>query len=128
MELTLKQERFAQAIAKGMSGADAYRLAYDVSEDTQPDTIYKRASELVHSGKVGGRIAQLKAEIAEKSLWTREMSVQALIKAYCVAEDGSNSAGMTGAIKELNSMHGFNEAQKIDLGIRQLPSSVDEFV
>jgi hypothetical protein len=56
----------------------------------------------------------LKAEIAEKQLWTRENSVKALIGAYKVAKEGNNASGMTGAIKELNAMHGFNAPVKVD--------------
>ena len=75
-----------------------------------------------------GRVAELKQTLSVKALWTREMSVKALIESYRVAKDRKNSNGMTGAVKELNAMHGYNEPQQIDLNIRQLPASVDDFV
>jgi hypothetical protein len=128
MSLTPKQEAFAQAIADGKTQSDAYRSAFDVSPTTKPETIHKRASELMSDGEVTGRVAELKKTLSAKALWTREMSVKALVESYRVAKDRKNSNGMTGAVKELNAMHGYNEPQQIDLNIRQLPASVDDFV
>jgi hypothetical protein len=109
-----KQEHFAQCIADGMTQADAYRTAFD-AENMKPETIHKRASELIGNGEVAGRVAELKEKLVTKALWTREMSVKALVSAYKVAQGSNSSTGMTGAIKELNAMHGFNAPQKVDL-------------
>lgn len=107
-KLTAKQEKFAQCIADGMNQADAYKEAFDVGSNTSPNTIYKRAHEVVNMGKVAGRINELRGKLADKALWTREMSVKALVQAY---REGSGSVRVA-AVKELNAMHGFNEAQK----------------
>ena len=109
-----KQEHFAQCIADGMTQADAYRTAFD-AENMKPETIHKRASELIGNGEVAGRVAELKEKLVTKALWTREMSVKALVSAYKVAQGKNNSSGMTGAVKELNAMHGFNEPSKLEL-------------
>ena len=114
MSLTSKQEHFCQSIADGMSQADAYRTAFD-ADNMKAETIHKRASELMANGEVSGRVSELKAKLAAKSLWTREMSVQALVSAYKIAKGKDNASGMTGAIKELNAMHGFNEPTKHEL-------------
>jgi len=114
MNLTPKQEHFAQCIADGMTQADSYRTAFDASK-MKAETIHKRASELMASGEVSGRVAELKAKLVSKALWTREMSVQALVSAYKIAKGKDNASGMTGAIKELNAMHGFNEPTKHEL-------------
>lgn len=121
MSLTAKQEAFAQAIADGMSQADAYRTAFDVKPTTKPETIHKRASELMADGDVAGRVASLKAALASKALWTREMSVKALIAAY---REGKPSDKIS-AVKELNSMHGFNAPQKIDVKADVAVSAID---
>lgn len=112
-KLTAKQEAFAQAVAGGMTQSDAYRHAYDAGGMSDA-TIWKRSGELMANGAVAGRVAELKAEIAEKQLWTRENSVKALIGAYKVAKEANNASGMTGAIKELNAMHGYNAPVKVD--------------
>ena len=112
--LTPKQEKFAACIADGMTQADAYRTAFDAGK-MKPETIHKRASELMGDGAVTGRVRELKGSLATKALWTREMSVQALVQAYKVAKEVNSATGMTGAVKELNAMHGYNAAQKVDI-------------
>lgn len=114
MSLTPKQDKFARCIADGMSQADAYRAAYD-AEKMKPDTIHKRASELMLDGAVKGRIQELRAKLEEKAIWTREMSVKALVQAYKVAQVQNNASGMSGAIKELNAMHGYNAPKQLEL-------------
>lgn len=103
MSLTPKQEKFAQCIADGMSQADAYRASFDCKK-SKNETIWKRASELVGNGAVSGRIAELRTKLEKKTLWTREMSVKALIGAY---KEGKPSEKIA-AVKELNLMHGYN--------------------
>jgi phage terminase small subunit len=112
--LTHKQEKFAQCIADGMTQSDAYREAFD-AENMKPETIHKRASELMGNGEVTGRVQELRSKLVTKGLWNREMSVKALVGAFNVAQGQNNASGMTGAIKELNAMHGFNEPQKVDI-------------
>ena len=109
-----KQEQFAQCIADGMTQADAYRTAYDASK-MKDSSIHVNASKLLADAKVAQRVAELKAKLVSKALWTREMSVQALVSAYKIAKGKDNASGMTGAIKELNAMHGFNEPTKHEL-------------
>ena len=112
--MTPKQERFAQCIADGMTQADAYRAAYG-ADKMKAETIHKRASELMSDGEVSGRVKELKAKLEEKAIWTREMSVKALVQAYKVAQVQNSSTGMSGAIKELNAMHGYNAPKQVEL-------------
>lgn len=107
VKLTAKQEAFCQGIADGLGQADAYRAAYD-AEGMKDSTIYPHASKLMKNDKVMARIAELKAAVQEKQLWSREMSVKALVQAY---KEGSGSVKVA-AVKELNAMHGYNEPTK----------------
>lgn len=112
MTLTAKQEAFAQAVASGMTQADAYRSAYD-AENMGDDTIYVKASELMSDGKVSVRVSELKEAIAIAALWTRLDSVQALAE---IAKGGESRANeKVSAIKELNLMHGFNAPTKVEI-------------
>lgn len=124
MTLTAKQEAFAQAIADGMSQADAYRTAYD-AENMADNTIYARASELMANSKVTDRVKELKSALAEKVLWTREMSVKALVQTF---RESSGSVKVA-AVKELNAMHGYNEPAKheinMNVGIVRYPGLDD---
>jgi phage terminase small subunit len=108
--LTLKQEKFAQCIADGMTQADAYRTAFDAKRMTD-NSIYREASLLLDNPKIAQRVDDLRNKLASKSLWTREMSVKALVQAY---KEGNASAKVA-AVKELNLMHGFNAPQKLEL-------------
>lgn len=119
-KLTAKQEAFCQAIASGMTQADAYRSAYSADKMTDK-VVYVKASEMMADGKIAVRVADLKAELEAKQLWTREMSVKALVQAY---REGSGSVKVA-AVKELNAMHGFNEPSKVDVSLRGLPPLKD---
>lgn len=110
VKLTAKQEAFCQGIADGLGQADAYRAAYD-AEGMKDNVIYARASELMKNGKVTDRIKELRSEVQEKQLWSREMSVKALVAAY---REGSGSVKVA-AVKELNAMHGYNEPSKVSI-------------
>ena len=110
VKLTAKQEAFAQGIADGLGQADAYRTAYD-AEGMKDSTIYSKASVLMSDGKVRARVDELKAQVAEKQLWSREMSVKALVQAY---REGSGAVKVS-AVKELNAMHGYNEPSKLNI-------------
>lgn len=110
VNLTAKQEAFCQAIADGLGQADSYRAAYD-TEDMKENSVYVQASKLMKNPKITQRIAELKSQVQEKQLWSREMSVKALVQAY---REGSGSVKVA-AVKELNAMHGYNEPSKVSI-------------
>ena len=110
VKLTAKQEAFCQGIADGLGQADAYRAAYD-ADRMKDSTIYPLASKLMKNSKITARIAELREAVQEKQLWSREMSVKALVQAY---KEGSGSVKVA-AVKELNAMHGYNEPAKLNV-------------
>ena len=114
MKLTAKQEKFAQSIADGMNQSDAYRSAYNTGL-MKDNSINVNASKMASDTKVALRVAALKSALESKGLWTREKSVLALSS---IADDGESKAGeIVAAVKELNSMHGFNAPTKIDVAV-----------
>ena len=60
MELTPKQESFAQAVASGMNQSDAYRAAYKVRQKTKLDSVNQSASKVMANAKVASRVAELR--------------------------------------------------------------------
>jgi hypothetical protein len=66
---------------------------------------------MMNEGKIRARIDELKSQVAEKQLWSREMSVKALVQAY---REGSGAVKVS-AVKELNAMHGYNEPSKLNI-------------
>ena len=127
VKLTAKQEAFAQAIADGLGQADAYRFAYD-AEQMKDETVYPNASRLMNNSKVAARVAELKSQVVEKQLWTREMSVKGLMSAYRIALEAKTSTGMTAAVKELNIMHGFNEPTKVAVNMHFKPITDEDWL
>ena len=112
MTLTAKQEAFVQAIAGGMNQSDAYRSAYSAGK-MKAETIQQTACRLMADRKVSARVDSLRAQMADKALWTRERSVLVLAG---IADSVESKAGeVVSAVKELNAMHGFNAPAKIEL-------------
>lgn len=111
MILTEKQEAFCRAIAEGFGTLEAYKIAYDAS-NMKDQTASVEASKVLKRPKIASRIAELRNGLVEKTLWTREQSVNALTS---VIKNPSRASDVVSAVKELNAMHGFNAAQKIEL-------------
>ena len=109
MALTAKQEAFAQAVAGGMTQADAYRSAYDC-ENSSEQVIHNEASLLMQNREISVRVSELKEAIAIAAIWTRLDSVQTLADIAKDAEARANEK--VSAIKELNAMQGFNAPTK----------------
>ena len=105
-------EIFAQAIIAGKSQSDAYRAAYPTTTKWKADSVHHKASEMARSVQVLARIAELRKQLSDKVLWSREMSVNVLKE--IAMEDGYKGSERTAAIKELNAMYGYNSAVKID--------------
>ena len=59
MNLTPKQEAFTLKYVECGNASEAYRHAYDVGEDTKPETIWKEAHTLLADPKVARRVLEL---------------------------------------------------------------------
>lgn len=110
MNLTAKQEAFAQCVANGMTQSDAYRTAYDVSPETTAKSVNELSSRLMAVVMVKARVRELQDLLAMAEMWSRQDSVTALRD---IVIDGESRAGeKTAAVKELNAMYGFNAPTK----------------
>lgn len=63
--LSAQMEVFCQALAEGLSQADAYRRAYPRSRAWKPEAVHVAAARLVATANVSLRSAQLKREAAQ---------------------------------------------------------------
>lgn len=79
MNLTAKQERYAQNIAQGMNQSDAYRSAYDVDPNCKPETVWTNACQLASDTKVSQRIEELKKDLQESLKYDREAHFRELV-------------------------------------------------
>jgi len=109
--LTPKQEAFAQAYIETGNASEAYRQTYNASR-MKPETVNRKAKELLDNGKITARVDELKAELAKHNLWTREQSVKALIN---VIRHPDKQTDVIAAVKELNAMHGYNAPDKLEV-------------
>lgn len=109
MSLTPAQEVFAQLVASGKTQADAYRGAYPKAAGWKASSVWEKASTLMANVKVQSRVEQIKAELAERGLWSREQSARALIG---IVNTGERDADRIKAVCELNKMHGYHEPEK----------------
>lgn len=109
--LTSQQEKFAEGVANGKSQAEAYRAAYPKSQQWKQDAVWAQASRLMADSRVSTRVAEIRAELAKKSLWTREQSVKVLAEIAMAAE---KDADRVRATAELNKMHGFEAPKRIE--------------
>jgi hypothetical protein len=65
----------------------------------------------VEVGRIRSKLAELQAEFVEQSMWARNLSIEALKE---VIEAPDRKSDVVAAVRELNAMHGFHEAQKIE--------------
>ena len=109
--LTPLEEAFALQIALGKSQAEALRLAHPRAKHWKPASVHVEACLVMGKAKVRRRVKALQAEFIEQSMWARHLSIEALKE---VIETPDRKSDVVAAVRELNAMHGFHEAQKIE--------------
>ena len=109
--LTPIEEAFALQIALGKSQAEALRIAHPKAKNWKPASVHVEACLVMGKAKVRRRVKALQAEFVEQSMWARNLSIEALKE---VIEAPDRKSDVVAAVRELNAMHGFNEAQKIE--------------
>jgi len=82
--LTVKQEKFAQELAKGATQSDAYRIAYG-AENQKPETIWTEASKLASHPMVSQRVMMLLAE-QERAMLKDRVKLQTHVLSGLLAE------------------------------------------
>lgn len=108
-KLTKKQEDFARAFVKCGVASDAYRAAYD-AENMKPETVNKRASELLQNGEITGRIDELRAPGLKKAAMDAEetiLEIAGVAKAAC--EDPPKYSDKLNALAMMAKHHGLFE-------------------
>ncbi len=107
MNLTVKQEAFAQAYVETGNASEAYRRAYDVGENTKDETVWRKAAELMDNGKVTARIEELQAEHRKRHEVTVDSLTEELEAARLKAMSADNGASAAvQAIVAKGKLHG----------------------
>lgn len=84
--LTDKEEKFAQAVAKGSTLTDAFKSCYSW-ENYTPDSMWKKASAINNRVDVRKRIETLQRENENTAVWARKDALEMLLRAATTAED-----------------------------------------
>jgi phage terminase small subunit len=94
--LTIKQEAFCQKYIETGNASEAYRLAY-AADAMKPETIHKRACELLAGGAVTGRLNELREAVSKRHAVTVASLVLELEEARQVAKQREQGAAMVAA-------------------------------
>ena len=106
-ELTPKQEKFCEIYLTTGNASEAYRQAYDASK-SKPNTIHRKANEVLANGKVSARIDEMRLKISQKHSKTRDDIINDLtdiINEYKLT--GNFTPHTLKAIEILNKMCGW---------------------
>jgi phage terminase small subunit len=115
MALTPKQERFAHEVASGKTQADAYRAAFDVRSDTKAATIQANAYKLMTNTEISTRVAELRAAVAERVVWTLADSLDVLSTIAKGLDADAKPSDKVNAVKAINAMIGLDAPSKLSV-------------
>lgn len=105
MELTAKQEAFAQAIVSGMSQADAYRRVYNAGS-MKDSTIHVKACELMANGKVSARVKALRQPVIQELQYDLKQAMIEAADAMEVARTNKQGGAMVAAAQLRAKLNG----------------------
>ena len=94
--LTPKQEAFCRAYIETSNASEAYRQAYNAGS-MKPNTIKKRACELLGNGAVAGTIATLRGKLETSHGVTVASLIAELEEARVVAKEARTAGSMVSA-------------------------------
>ncbi|MEG9489616.1 terminase small subunit [Mannheimia indoligenes] len=124
-ELTPKQEAFCLTYIETGNASEAYRQAYE-AEGMKPETINRKAKELLDNGKIAARIEELKAEHAERHKLTVDDLLRELEEARTLAKAKENPAAMAQATMGKAKILGFDkQLHEVKADLRELPSKIN---
>lgn len=114
MSLTPKREAFAQAVASGMTQADAYRAAFDASK-MKPETIQSAASRLMAYSKVSARVEEIRRPVVKRAQITLEAHLERLRQLSEKAEQAEQYSAAISAEVSRGKASGLY-TEKVELG------------
>ena len=130
--LTLKQEKFVAEYIRSGNASEAYRLAYNAGK-MKPETVNRKAWDLLQNGKISARIDALRAEAAKLTVLSEALVINDLlaIKTEAMKPDPatdrmSRPEVATRALELLGKKLGmWNPDTMLAIGINNRPSFED---
>ena len=105
-KLTPKQEAFAMAYVESGNASNAYRMAYDVNENTSDNSISVEASKLRNNPKITLRILELQELAQERHSITVDSLTDELENARKTAQEAGQASAMVSATMGKAKLHG----------------------
>jgi phage terminase small subunit len=105
MALTPKQEAFACAYVETGNASEAYRRAYN-AENMKPESVWRKACEVLDNVKVAARAAELQALAAERCIVTVASLTQELEEARALALQEAQASAAVSASMGKAKLHG----------------------
>jgi len=105
-KLTPKQEAFCLSYMETSNQSEAYRSAYDVGENTKPQTIWADACRVMAKPLVAARVFELQQAAKERTLVTVESITKELDENRLKANDLDQVAPMNVATVAKAKIHG----------------------
>ena len=76
-KLTIKQDNFCLEYIKSGNAAESYKQCYN-TENMKPESIYRKATELMANGTITARIEELRSKVVSKAIITLEQRKELL--------------------------------------------------
>ena len=105
-------EQFAELLFQGATRTQAYLTIFPGAAGKNPETVRSLAQKYAVRDGVVAAVQERRNELVAAGIWRRSDSVETLAELARFAEKDSDRIG---AIKELNSMHGYNAPTQINL-------------
>lgn len=113
-KLTPKEEAIALKYVECHNQSEAYRHAYDVGENTKPETVWQSACRTLAKPHVAARVYELQQAAAERTLVTVQSITSELNESRALAIDQDNAGEMTKATMAKAKIHGL-DVHKVDI-------------
>ena len=104
-KLTSKQETFALAYIETGNASEAYRRAYAAGK-MKPETVNRKAKELLDNGKITARVAELQAGHQERHDVTVDSLTEELEDARSLATKNEQPSAVVSAVMGKAKIHG----------------------
>ena len=111
-KLTSKQEMFCLAYIETNNASEAYRRSYN-ADKMKPETINRKAAELMNNGKITARLEQLREPVRERAQITLESHLERLNHLSLMAEQAEQYSAAIKAEESRGKVAGLY-VEKID--------------
>lgn len=106
VKLTPKQDKFARVYVETGNASEAYRQAYDVGENTKPQTVWSLAYKELAKGYVGARVVELQSAAQERTMVTLESLTSELDEDRELARKEKQASSAISAVMGKAKLHG----------------------